>query len=140
MPKESSPMSTRTIGYGTAKDLPSYQELSQSIQGGKLLTFIFARDQRRKILEIKQQLNRLTKIVDDFYMRLGPRNWIFHDQLNTTKIEALLAETSNPQDAEARLIELYTSEGEITFWIMRLYSHEGLRTRIRQIERARQHY
>jgi hypothetical protein len=126
--------------YGSAKDLPSYQELSRLVQGGKLITLFVARDQRRKLLEVERELARLSKVVDDFYERLGPRNWIFHDQLNVDKIEALLAETTDADAAERRLIELYR-DTETTQWsLMRLQGQDGLRERRHQIDRAREHY
>ena len=84
----------RRSPYGSAQDLPSYQELSQQIRGAKLLTRFVGRGMRPQLLEIEQQLTRLTSLVDDFYGRLGPRNWIFHDLLPVDQIERLLAETS----------------------------------------------
>ncbi len=82
MSDDSPPASTKPTAYGSAKDLPSYRELSRLIHGGKLLTLLVARDQRKKLIEIEEQVDRLTRIVDDFYKRLGSRNWIFHDMLN----------------------------------------------------------
>src|SRR5680860_672366 len=86
--------------YGSAKDLPSYHQLSQQIQGGKLLTLLIARDQRKKLIEIEEQVERLTRIVDDFYERFGSRNWIFHDMLSVDKVERILAETTDAKSAE----------------------------------------
>jgi len=106
----------------------------------KLLTRFIARDQRAKILELERDLNRLVKVVDDFYDRLGSRNWIFNDRLDISKLEAILAETSDPEGAESRLLELYRDEEATKFWIIGLRGHEGLRARLHQIERAREHY
>jgi hypothetical protein len=130
----------RLAPYGSAKDLPSFQETSKLVQSGKLLTLVVARDQRQKILEIEQGLNRLANVVDDFYGRLGTRNWIFHDQLNVDKVEALLAETRDPAAAEERLIEIYRDAEAAKWWTLRLQPHEGLRKRLHQIHRAREHY
>lgn len=126
--------------YGSARDLPSYQELSQQIQGGKLLTLFIAREQRKKLVEIEEQLKPLTRIVDDFYERLGSRNWIFHDMLNVNKVEQILAETSDAESAQERLVELYRDRDSTEWWIMRLRAHDGFRQRLHQIERAREHY
>lgn len=132
--------SNRPAPYGSAKDLPSYQELFQLIQGGKLLTRFIARDQRKTLIEVQQQVERLTRVVDDFYGRLGQRNWIYHDLLSVDKIEQLLAETVDARSAEERLIEMYR-DGDVTkWWIARLRAHDGLRQRFHQIERAREHY
>ena len=132
--------SSKPTAYGSAKDLPSYQELSQQIQGGKLLTLFIARDQRKKFIELEEQAAHLAQIVDEFYERLGPRNWIFHDLLSVDKIEQILAETTDPESAELRLIELYRDQDATKWWILQLRAHEGLRQRLHQIERAREHY
>ena len=102
--------------YGSARDLPSYQEITRQIQGGKLLTRFVARDQRSKLLEIEHQLNNLVAVVDRFYDRLGPRNWIFHDSLNVSAVEAILDQTNNCEEAEQRLIEIYRDEDYLNFW------------------------
>lgn len=140
MPTQSPNEPGKLTPYGSAKDLPSYQEMVRLIQGGKLLTLVIARQQREKILEIEREMNRLAKAVDDFYARLGPRNWIFHDRMGVEAVEAMLAETSNAEEAEQRLIRLY-QDGETTKrWIMRFMTQDGLRERLNQIERAKEHY
>jgi ASC-1-like (ASCH) protein len=131
--------SSRPTPYGSAVELPSYQEMAQLIKGGKLLTRLIARDQREKLLEVEREMNRLIKVVDDFYDRLGSRNWIFHDMLSVDKIEAILAATSDAESAERLLIELYRDEAS-KWWLMRLRGHDGLRQRYHQIERAKDHY
>jgi hypothetical protein len=132
--------SSKPTPYGSAKDLPSYEEMSRLIQGGKLITLFVGRDQRRKLLEVERELNRLTKVVDDFYDRLGARNWISHDLLNVDKVEAILAESSDAEAAEQRLIELYRDAESTKWWAMRLQAQDGLRERLHQIGRAREHY
>ncbi len=126
--------------YGSAADLPSYRELAQQIQGFKLVTLFFGRRQRAEILEVERQMKRLTRVVDDFYERLGPRNWIFHDMLSVDRIEQLLAETPDAETAEERLIEMYRDPETMKWWTMRLRSYQGLRERLHQIERAHEHY
>ena len=126
--------------YGSARDLPSYQEITRQIQGGKLLTRFVARDQRSNLLEIEHQLNNLVAVVDRFYDRLGPRNWIFHDSLNVSAVEAILDQTNNCEEAEQRLIEIYRDEDYLNFWTRRLCSIDGLTERAHLIERAREHY
>lgn len=132
--------SNKPSAYGSAKDLPTHKKMFQQVQGLKLLTRVTARDQREKLLEIEEQMERLTRVVDDFYDRLGSRNWIFHDTLSVDKIEPLLAETADAESAEKRLIDLYRNREETTKWHVLLRSHDGLRKRLHQIERAREHY
>ena len=134
------PFQRRQSPYGSARDLPSYQEMARQIQGGKLLTRFIARNQRSGILEVEHQLNHLVAVVDRFYDRLGPRNWIFHESLNVSAVEAILDQTATREEAEQRFIEIYRDDDNLTFWIHRLYSVDGLRERAHQIERAREHY
>ena len=82
--------------YGSARDLPSYQELARQIQGGKLLTRFIARNQRSGFLEIERQLDHLVAVVDRFYDRLGSRNWIFHELLPISNVETILDQTAAP--------------------------------------------
>ena len=126
--------------YGSARDLPSYQELARQIQGGKLLTRFIARNQRSGFLDIERQLDHLVSVVDRFYNRLGPLNWIFHELLPTSDIEAILDQTTTPEEAQQGLIRIYRETDKLAFWTRRLYGVEGLRERSHQIERARDHY
>ena len=126
--------------YGSARDLPSFREMSQLAEGAKFLTRFFARHLRRQFLDAERELNRLIAVVDGFYERLGQSNWIFHDSLPVDVIERLLAETSDTDSAEKRLIELYRGDEFLTWRTQRLYAHGGMRTRRRQIERALKHY
>ena len=126
--------------YGSARDLPSYQELVGQIQGGKLLTRFIARNQRSGFLEIERQLDHLVAVVDRFYDRLGSRNWIFHELLPISNVETILDQTATSEEAEQRLIEIYRDEEKLGLWTRRLYSVEGLRERSHQIERALGHY
>ena len=114
--------------------------MERQIQGGKLLTRFIARNQRSGFLDIEQRLNNLVTVVDRFYEWLGPRNWIFHDSLNVSAVEAILDQTSSREEAEQRFIELYRDQGHLAYWIRRLLSVDGLRERAHQIERARKHY
>ena len=75
--------SNKLTPYGSAKDLPTYQELSQQLKVFKLLT-VFNRTQRQKIIDIEQQKERLVNVVDAFYERLGSSkldfSWAFRSR------------------------------------------------------------
>jgi hypothetical protein len=126
--------------YGSARDLPSYRELSEQIRGAKLVTRVIARAQRQSILDVERELERLIRVVDAFYERLGSRNWIFNDSFNVDAIERLLVETADADDAETHLIELHRDSESFRFWLLRLRRHDGLLARMHQIERAAVHY
>ena len=134
------PCERRQSPYGSESDLPSYQEMARQIQGGKLLTRFIARNQRPRLLQIEHQLNHLVAVIDRFCDRLGPRNWIFHESLNLSAVEAILGQTATCEEAEQRFIEVYRDADYWAFWTRRLYSVDGLRECTHQIERAREHY
>ncbi len=114
--------------------------MDRQIQGAKLLTLFIARDQRSRLFQIEREMNHLVSVVDRFYDRLGPRNWVFHGSLNVSSVEAILEQTPNSQEAEQKFIELYRDEESLAFWTRWTTSVDGLRERSHQIERAREHY
>lgn len=126
--------------YGSAQDLPSFRELQEQLRGLKLLTRLVARDQRQNLKQLERDVARLVRVVDDFYALLGPRNWIFHDSLSVDRIDAILQEATDADEAEMRFIDLYRDPEAFKWWIVRLHRHEGLRARSHQIDRARAHY
>lgn len=126
--------------YGSVRDLPTFQELSQQVQAAKFLTRVIARSQRPKIVEVEREMDALAALVDEFYERLGPRNWVFHDQLSTTDVQRILNENADAPAAEAAFIGLYRDPENLIRWIRGLNRHEGLRARRAQISRAAKHY
>ena len=129
---------TGTTPYGSCRDLPSFLEMSAQVSALKVFTLFIARDQRSKVKALKRDLDRLCDVVDRFYKVLGPRNWIFHDQLNLDDVEALL--NSNVEEAEEGFVELYRDEETLDRLIRRLRGLEGFRAREHLIERARDNY
>ena len=79
-------------------------------------------------------------VVDRFYDRLGPRNWIFHESLNVSAVEEILDQTTSREEAEQRFIEIYRDEDYLAFWTRQLYGVGGLRERAQQIDRAGERY
>jgi hypothetical protein len=137
--QSSTPRGARST-YASARNLPSFREMAQFVQGAKVLTRVVARDQRQTVRDIEHEMKRLADVVDGFYARLGDRNWIFHELLNPSTIEVILAETSDPAETELRLVELYQDRDVMRFWLTQLRQHEGFRARERQIKRAAEHY
>lgn len=126
--------------YGSVMDLPSFRELSRGFKGVDLLTRFIARDQWAELQQRYKEFQQLAQTVDDFYERLGPRNWIFHELMNVGRIESILRETETAEGAEAALIEMYQDTETTGWWLLQLSRHEALRARMGQIDRAREHY
>ena len=140
MSRQTSPPSNNDTPYGSVRDLPSFRELEQQLSALKLLTYFIGRRYRHKLIESERQMERLATTVDNFYERLGPRHWIFHDSLNVSTVEEILNRTADAASAEAHLIEAYRDKDVSMYWIRRLRNVAGLRERFNQIMRAREHY
>ena len=123
--------------YASANDLPSFQELTSQIQDLKPLAGFIARKQHSELLHLEHKLAHLADVVDRFYDRLGPRNWIFHDSVDIAAVEAILDQTNTRDEAEQRFIELYRDDDYLAFWNRQLNGVDGLRERTHQIQRAR---
>ena len=78
--------------YGSAADLPSFIELEQQLAEFKKLGSLgwTDRDVHDQIAATERQRRRLISIVDTFYELLGPRNWVFTDDLNIDAVETIL--------------------------------------------------
>jgi len=125
--------------YGSARDLPSVQELEQQMAGLRLLGFLLSKAQRHELKQLRQEHRRITRTVDTFYALLGPRNWVFHGDLNLAAIEAVI-DTNDPAEAERRFI-LYHKEGDrLAFSLGRLHRLEAMRPRRQLLDNALQDY
>lgn len=123
--------------YESAHDLPSVMEMLQQIQGLKLLRFLVPKDTRGKIKEVEIQLKFLGDTVDQFYMVLGPKNWIFHERLSVQEVADLLSASADAAEAERRLIDYYKNPENLHFLILGLNRFEALRRRRHLLWRAR---
>ncbi len=128
------------VPYGSAHDLPSVIEMRKMLAGMKLLTRIVARDQRQQLLDIERELNSTLDAADHFYRVLGPRHWIFTDHLPLDAVKELLASNPNPDAAEAGLIEIIAERICSPYWQLGLTTHDDMRARRINLERAQQHY
>ncbi len=126
--------------YRSAHDLPSFVEMRQQLKAFRALTFFVMRGKRSAIAELRTRMNEMADRVDAFYDRLGSRHWVFNDWMSTTEIDVLLDETSTPEEAEHRLIELYRDPKATKWHLLRLRGVSGLRERHHLLERAREDY
>jgi hypothetical protein len=123
--------------YGSAADIPSIAEMLQQIEGGKLLTKLVARGQRRRFVEIETQVRHHVEVIDRFYRALGTRNWIVHEDLPMTLLEELMGVEAD--DAERRLIAYY-QEPDTLQGLTRRLVHPALRVRAPLVDRAKSEF
>lgn len=126
--------------YRSAHDLPSFIEMRQQLTAFKALTFFVMREKRSEIADLEAQMAEMADRVDAFYERLGWRHWVFNDWMSVRGIDAILEETSTPDEAEQRLIGLFRAPESAERQLRRLRGIAGLRERHHMLVRAREEY
>lgn len=134
------PSAGAATGYASAQDLPSVRQLRQQLGQARALRFFLPRDQRPDLATIERQLQRLCNTVDDFYRVLGPRNWIFHENLPVDAVEELLASGDGPEAAEEAFIALYTDYDALALRLHVINRLPALRKRRHLILKAHEDY
>jgi hypothetical protein len=127
------------LPYESARDLPTYVELSQQLTGMRLFRFLLPKDKRGDLRKIEDQLRHLADTVDEFYRVLGPRNWVFHDDFNVERMNTLL-ESGDVDAVERALIGYYQEEDTLRFMVMRLNGLDDMRSRRHLIDHALNDY
>lgn len=130
------------MGYGSAEDLPTVQELRTQLKGMRLLGLVFlSKEQRAQMRGIDRQLTEITDTVDRFYDLLGPRHWIFHNDMSMPDMAALVHDNKErPEAAEAALIEWYQDGDRLNSLIRRLSWHDAWRARMGLLKKALDDY
>lgn len=123
--------------YGSARDLPSFQELERNIADMNLLGQLLGVDaeQLAVLEEMQRQHRRITYVVDEFYRLLGPRNWVFTEDLSVPAMERLI-DTNDPDVAEARLIDHYKEDKSIGIPLLRIRNIANMQPRMGLIRKA----
>lgn len=121
--------------YGSARDLPSFQQMEQQLQAFELLGFLLSSDQAAEMSRLRTELTRMSSLVDRFYGLLGQRNWVYSDQFDMTAVGTIL-DTEDSAEAERRLIAHYNESEHLKRGVMRLRRHKELRARLPLVEKA----
>jgi len=127
--------SPKVSPYGSARDLPSVQEIERQLAVFKLLGILLPKEQRNQVKELEREHRRITGLVDKFYGILGKRNWVFTDDLNLPAIEHVV-DTDDAGTAETRLISYYKEDSRIAFPLRRLHRFDAMRPRIGLLQKA----
>ena len=91
--------------HESVNDLPSIKKLRRSVSGLKWLGRLLRNDEARKSArEVREELDGLISLVDDFYHLLGDRNWVFSDELNLEGTRARRQAHARGSGARARRI------------------------------------
>lgn len=125
--------------YSSARDLPSFREMEQNIEGMKqLLTLAPAAEHdqlKRNLRRLRTDIEHLAHLVDAFYDKLGSRNWIFTSDLNLETVESIVA-INDPTEAEEALVSYYQSDNNVKFGMKRLQRFEAMKPRMPLLQAA----
>lgn len=121
--------------FGTAYDLPQVHELVREIRALETFKHALTRDQRTELSEQKKALHNMVQVVDNFYDLLGPRNWVFHGDMNLKRVQEVL-QVEDAKRAEERFITYYRDKDATKFLFTRLFRVEAFRPRLHIISRA----
>ncbi|QSB12969.1 hypothetical protein JQS43_15010 [Natronosporangium hydrolyticum] len=124
--------------YASAFDLPTVIEIRQQIRGMKALSLLKP-STRPQLRELEAEVVRLASLIDRFYDGLGTRNWIYTDDFNVSRINAI-CDLPSVDEQEQALIALYREPGTLSFMLRRLRSRPGMRERMALIETALKDY
>lgn len=123
--------------YGSAEDLPQVKQMRRELTGLRLLRFLAPREVRAELTKIPEQLRHMTETVDGFYALLGPKHWIFHEDLTVDDMSQIVAEhKSDPEAAERALIDWYAQEDRLTNAVRRQNGVPALRERMHLLQLA----
>ncbi|MBF6185128.1 MULTISPECIES: hypothetical protein [Nocardia] len=121
--------------------MPSIIELNKQLAAYRWLQYFAPKKKRPNAKEIRQQVEYITDTVDSFYALLGPRHWVFHDNLNLERMAAIVSKHHDNADAaEAALIAYYQDEELLRFWARRLGNRKAMKSRRHLIEHALDDY
>lgn len=129
------------MSYTNARDLPTVIELEKQLKIFKVVNVFRGKKAREETDRMTIELERITSTIDSFCELLGPRNWIYHENLSLRDMTSLVAaHDSDPEGAERALVSWYQEADNLRWMVRRLHAHEGLRTRMPLLEFAMTDY
>ncbi len=85
-------------------------------------------------------IDELVRVVDAFYELLGPRCWVFTDDLNVSEMGKIVAESPDGSDAERRLIAYYQQDTPLDVAVARLHRFPAMKPRLALVDKAKRDY
>lgn len=115
--------------------------MEKQLQFYRFASLFLGRKARAEVASLRAKLDHITSTVDAFHELLGPRNWIFHENLALEDMAALTeAHAGDPEGAERTLIAWYQDPKNLNWRISQLRKYKELRARMELIELAAADY
>ena len=114
-------------------DNPQYKELADQMQMigclSAWLPFLFTRDQRKELKYMREQIDELRRLPDEFNALFLERGWVCFDSMNCDLLKncVVLGKNGDLEKAEQILIDFY--QGDIRYLVYPLRSIPGFKER-----------
>lgn len=121
-----------------------YKELANQIQGlgclGACLPFLFTKEQREKIKQMRAELKEMRRLPDQFNALFLERGWVCYDSMNAELLKrcVTLGQNGDIEKAEQELISYY--QGDIRYLVFPLRHISGFKERYELLRKALEDY
>lgn len=125
-------------------DNPKYKELADQMHMiGCLCTwlpFLFTRDQRRELKNMREKVDELRRLPDEFNTLFLEQGWICFDSMNSDLLKkcVVLGKNGDIENAEQTLIDFY--KGDIRYLVYPLRNLSGFKERYELLIKALDDY
>ena len=129
---------------GKISDNPQYKQLAEQIQGMECLCtclpFLFTKEQKKKIKQMKAELEEMRKLPEQFNDLFLERGWVCYDNMNLDMIKRCVALglSGDIENAELELIKYY--QGDIRYLVFPLKHITGFKERYGLLKKALDDY
>lgn len=125
-------------------DNPQYKNLSDQVNMlgclSYFLPFLFTKDQRRELKNMREKVDELRRLPDEFNTLFLERGWICFDSMNSDLLKkcVVLCKNGDIERAEQTLIDFY--KGDIRYLVYPLRSLPGFKERYELLIKALDDY
>ena len=125
-------------------EIPQYKNLSDQVNMlgclSYFLPFLFTKDQRRELKNMREKVDELRRLPDEFNTLFLERGWICFDSMNSDLLKkcVVLCKNGDIERAEQTLIDFY--KGDIPYLVYPLRSLPGFKERYELLIKALDDY
>ena len=125
-------------------EIPQYKNLSDQVNMlgclSYFLPFLFTKDQRRELKNMREKVDELRRLPDEFNTLFLERGWICFDSMSSDLLKncVVLGKNGDIEKAEQALIDFY--KGDISYLVYPLRNLSGFKERYELLIKALDDY
>ncbi|MGX4711724.1 hypothetical protein [Rhodococcus ruber] len=121
--------------YGSVRDLPSFRMLEEQLALFRLVSGMLPTSERERLEALQDEVDHMVATVETFYSILGPRNWVYTDDLNISKLSEIVR-LEDADKVEAALLAHYKEEQRLESQLLRLQRFDAMKPRMDMVRKA----